>query len=153
MLICYSAHLSIDVHCSTHLKKKKNFLFNSLIKIIQTYLILLFFYSFFHSKTCRAPAKPLKPFFFFFHHLIKLSHLSHQALISHQAHHLSDLSHQPSSLIKLSSPYKAKAKSVAVAVANPSPSCRRPTPSTLNSHLSASLLSAYPKLNVTGPRP
>ena len=130
------------MHCSTHLKKKK-ILFHFLIKIIQTYLILLFFYSFFHSKTCRAPAKPLKPFFFFFHHLIKLSHLSHQALISHQAHHLSNLSHQPSSLIKLSSPLKTKAKDAAVAI--PSPSRRRPTSSTLNSHLSASPLSAHPR--------
>ena len=85
MLICYSAHLSIDVHCSTHLKKKKIFLFHSLIKIIQTYIILLFLL---------IQDLPSEASFFFFHHLIKLSHFSSSssslrslssALISHQA--------------------------------------------------------------------
>ena len=37
-LICYSAHLYIDVHCSTHLKKKSNFLILLPIKIIKTQL-------------------------------------------------------------------------------------------------------------------
>ena len=37
-MICYSAYLSIDVHCSTHLKKKK-FLIQLPIKIIKTHFI------------------------------------------------------------------------------------------------------------------
>ena len=36
---------------------------------------------------------------------------------SHQAPHPFDLSHQPSSLIKLSSPLNTKAKAVAIAIA------------------------------------
>ena len=52
------------------------------------------------------------------------------ALRSHQAPRPSDLSHQPSSLIKLSSPLntKAKAVAIAIAVASPSPSRRRRVP-------------------------
>ena len=92
MLICYSAHLSIDVHCSTHLKQKNDFLFHSLIKIIQTYIILLFLLIQDLPYSC-----PLKTLSFFFI-------ISSSSLISHQAPRPSDLSHQPSSLIKLSSP-------------------------------------------------
>ena len=102
-------------------------------------------------------SKPLN-LFLFFHHLIKLSHLSSSSssLIS-QAHHPSDLPHQPSFIIKLSSPLNTKAK--AVAVASPSPRRRRrqsqpPASSSLapapapgvarHSHLSSSPLPAHP---------
>ena len=117
---------SIDVHCSSHLKKKKDFLFHSLIKIIQTYIILLFLLI--QDLPCSCLLKPL--FFFFI--------ISSSSLISHQAPHPSDLSHQPSSLIKLSSPLNTKAK--AVASPSPSPSrCRRqPQPQPSLSHTVAS---------------
>ena len=54
LLICYSAHLSIDVHCSTHLNKKNNFLFqhrNSLLffSFLLFYLNLTM-YSHHHSQ-------------------------------------------------------------------------------------------------------
>ena len=71
LLICYNAHLQIDVHFSTHLKNNNNFLFKPLIKIIQ----VLFFFSLFYSKPHRAQALIISS------SLIS-SHLSHQALIS-----------------------------------------------------------------------
>ena len=115
------------MHCSTHLKKKK-ILFHSLIKIIQTYIILLFLLI--QDLPCSCPLKPLSFFFI----------ISSSSLISHQAPHPSDLSHQPSSLIKLSSPLNTKAKAVAIAVASPSPSRRRrqPQPQPSPSHAIAS---------------
>ena len=94
--------------------------------------------------------KASEAYFFFFI-------ISSSSLIS-QAHHPSDLSHQPSSLIKLSSPLNTKAK--AVAVASPSPRRRRcqsqppmspslapaPAPGVArHSHLSASPLPAHPR--------
>ena len=94
-------------------------------------------------------SKPLNPFLFF-----------HQALSSLKLIKLSDLPHQPSFIIKLSSPLNTKAKAVAVAVASPSPRRRRrqsqPPASPLlaptlapsvarHSHLSASLLPAHPR--------
>ena len=106
------------MHCSTHLKKKKDFLFNSLIKIIH----ISFFYSFFYSKTSHAPAKPLKPLSFF--------SSSHQALSS-----LIKLIIPPISLI---SPHLSSSSNL--------PSTPKPklSPShAVNSHLSASPLPAH----------
>ena len=80
LLICYGAHLSIDVHCSTHLKNNNSFLFKPRIKIIK--VLFFFFHSFILDLT-----------------VLKLS--SSQALSSSSL--LSDLFHQLSSL-KLSSP-------------------------------------------------
>ena len=57
MLICYSAHLSIDVHCSTHLKTKNNILFHPSIKIILTYFLL---------QPAVLLSKLLNPFLFYF---------------------------------------------------------------------------------------
>ena len=76
LLICQSAHLQIDVHCSSHLKKKKKILFMPPIKIIQV------LYFFFHSFILSHRA--------LFHHL-KLSSLisSHLSHLSHLSHHLS----------------------------------------------------------------
>ena len=78
LLICYSAHLSIDVHCSTHLKNNNNFLFKSLIKIIQ---VLFFFHSFILDLTVlKLSSQALSSALI---SLIKLSSLSyHRASLS-----------------------------------------------------------------------
>ena len=76
LLICYSAHLQIDVHCSSHLKKQN--LFKPPIKIIQ--VLYIFFHSFILSH--RALSHHLK-----LSSLIS-SHISHQALISLISFHL-----------------------------------------------------------------
>ena len=65
LLICYSAHLQIDVHCSNHLKK--NNLFKPSIKIIQ--VTIFFFHSFILSHQSLSHHHPQAQF-------------SHQALIS-----------------------------------------------------------------------
>ena len=67
--------------------------------------------------------KASEAFFFFFI-------ISSSSLISHQAHHPSDLSHQ--ALISTQPP-PSPAPAPAVTIASPSPSRRRPTPSTLTS--------------------
>ena len=118
------------------IKKKKNFfLFKHLIKIIQTSLC-----SIFYSRPA-VLSQNLWSLFFFFSSSQALSSLSSSPHLSSSSSSLRSLSlalisHQ--ALISLQSQSQSR---------------RRPTPSTLNSHLSASLLPAYPKLNVTGPRP
>ena len=121
--------LQLDVHCSTHLKNIYNFLIKPLIKIIQISLCSIFsFHSFIPYLPCSLKSSD-QP--------------------SSSSSHLSDLSHQPSSL-KLSSPCKAKA----VAVTSPSPSRHRRRHSTVLSQalkpfifffiISSSHLSASP---------
>ena len=57
-LICYSAHLQIDVHSSTHLKKKKNFLIISPIKIITPTQFFSFF-CFISHRHSQSPSPSL----------------------------------------------------------------------------------------------
>ena len=113
--IFFADLLQLDVHCSTHLKNIYNFLIKPLIKIIQISLCSIFsFHSFIPYLPCSL--KSSEASFIFFSSSPALSSSSH----------LSDLSHQPSSL-KLSSPCKAKA----VAVTSPSPSRHRRRHSTV----------------------
>ena len=118
LLICYSAHLFIDVHCSAHLKKIYNFLIKPLIKIIQMSLCSIFsFHSFIPYLPCSL--KSSEASFIFFHHLL----LSHQALISPIfliSPHLSS-SHLPAKPKPKPkpSPSPAPVPAVAVAVAAP----------------------------------
>ena len=124
-------------HCSTYLKNNNNFLFKPLIKIIQTSLCSIFY---FHSFILDLPCslKTSEASLFFFHHL-KLSHLSHQALISPISlisPHLSSSSHLPTKPKPKLSPSPSPSPAPAPAVAVPRrqlstltslPHCCRPT--------------------------
>ena len=72
LLICYSAHLQIDVHYSNHLKK--NNLFKPSIKIIQ----VLFFFSFFYFISPYSLSSSQAQFSHQLPSLLSSSHLSHQ---------------------------------------------------------------------------
>ena len=141
MLICYSAHLSIDVHCSTHLKKKKKNLFKPLIKIIQ---VLFFFHSFILDLTVLSLIISSS--------LIKLSSLRSlssalisQALISKPRRRRRRRHPSPRtslSFVKLSS-LKLSSPSHAVAVAIPAHPHLSHLSSSHFSHLSSSHLPAH----------
>ena len=96
MLICYNAHLSIDVHCSRHLKKKK--IIQPWIKIIQLALFFSFllFYLTVLSLIITLNINSLKLSSLISSHLSETLKLT--LTISPEIHHLSSSSSQTNAI-------------------------------------------------------
>ena len=103
LLICYNAHLSIDVHCSRHLKKDR-------CALQQTYKKNK------KQKIIQPPIKIIQRTLFFFISFI----LSHHAL----SHHHSQAQFSYQALIFLI----CQALISLIKLSSPSPRCRHPSP-------------------------
>ena len=113
-MICYSAHLSIDVHCSTHLNFFYFFLFKPLIKILQTSLCSIFYFHYFIlDLPCSLKTSEASFFFFIISSslisLIKPSSLIKLIIspISLISPHISSSSHLPTKPKPKPSPFHA----------------------------------------------